>query len=347
MPMESSARTRLYDLAGQFLKTAPWQWLREDQLIVLKRSGVAEPDHISIMGAAGNHRCLALYVGNRGRHRFNLLQEQQVDGVVLTQGDTVALIFETPQLQASFTAREDLFPEELGEIKALGRRYRGENWPCFRSFQPGYAPHPVNDDEAGLLADAIEQALVVVPDLKDDPFADYRRGSGGAAERITRERGGDGVWRSSWSRDDMRLAAFPEPLPSEFLLAAAAELPAANAGLECQFQLIPAPIGEKGSRVLFPYLVMSVDAETGRVAGAELLSVQDQSHGALIASVPDTFLQHCIRHGKRPASIAVANAMSETLLRGTAGSLGIPLRRQDELPELDLALASMMQSLGM
>lgn len=345
--MESPARTRLYDLAGQFLKAAPWQWLREDQLIVLKRPGVAEPDHISIMGAAGNHRCLAVYLGNQGRHRFNLLQEQQVDGVVLTQDDTIALIFETPQLQASFAAREDLFPEELGEIKALGRRYRGENWPCFRSFQPGYAPCPVNDDEAGLLADAIEQALVVVPDLRDDPFADYREGSGGGVERITRERGEDGVWRSTWTHDDMRLATFPEPLPSEFLLAAVAELPAAKAGLECQFQLIPAPVGEKRSRALFPYLMMSVDAETGRVAGAGLLSVEDRSHDSLIASVPDTFLKQWISHGKRPASIAVANGMSETLLRGTAGSLGIPLRRQDELPELELAFASLMQSLEM
>jgi hypothetical protein len=41
-------------------------------------------------------------------------------------------------------------------------------WPLFRSYQPGYFPWFLARDEAGFLTLALQQALVVAPQLKEN-----------------------------------------------------------------------------------------------------------------------------------------------------------------------------------
>jgi hypothetical protein len=120
-------------------------------------------------------------------HRFNLIQQAPDKGINLSREDVVGLIFESRQLQASFAVRDGLFRSELAEIKALGRKYRGGNWPCFRSFRPGRAPVPVDAAEAHWLLHGLEQILTVAPRFETDPFGDYRGGPNGM-EILTRER---------------------------------------------------------------------------------------------------------------------------------------------------------------
>ena len=201
--------------------------MNEAHLIVLRRAGSDSKAHISIRGAAGNHQSLArsLYLGDEAIHRFNLIHEAESEGIALDQEDTIGLILESRQLQVNFTGRGDLHPSELREIKALGRKYRGENGVCFRTFLPGYASEPVKDDEEReWLAAAMEQTLAVAPALQNDPFGDYRSRPDGLVERLTRVQGEGGTWETTWTLDDTRLFLFPEPGPSEFLAAKVASL---------------------------------------------------------------------------------------------------------------------------
>ena len=230
---------RLYDLADQLYRVAPWAWMREAQLVGLRHPETGEIAHISIMGRDGIHFCLALYLEPESLHRFNLIQEAEYEGITLSEEDTIGLIFESRQLQASFNPRSELEPRELAEIKRLGRKYRGKNWPAFRSFHPGRAPGQLSANDAVWLAHAIEQLVQVAPILNDDPFGDYRAGANGVTEILTRERR-DGKWETTWTPFDKQLFEFPTPAPGSFLatkVAGHSTLP----DIECHFQLIPSP----------------------------------------------------------------------------------------------------------
>lgn len=327
-----------YDLADRLHQLAPWQWMNEITLIAIEHPETGRRDHISIMGMMGNHRSLALYLGPVGRQRFNLIQERRD----LHQQDTVALILDTPQLQCSFSPRGDLFKSELAAIKQAGKKYRGENWPSFRSFRPGHCPIPANDEETRWLCTAIEQVLEVAPTLSwGDDTLRYPKGG---AEILTR-RLINGEWRTEWTKDDGSLHEFPQPAPDALLVEKVRHHPKAIA-VEAAFLMVPNPIGKSREVSLFPYFLLLVEPKSRFVLGFSLLSVEKKPYEELIASVPDEFLRICDQNSIRPASIAVDSPATHALLSSTAASLGIRCDLKQHLPALDGVFESMLGLMG-
>lgn len=325
----------LYDLADRFHRLAPWKWMDESQVIRLIHPDMGESGYLSVMGAAGEHVCLAVYVGEDALRRFHLMQSDDASDPEISQEDHLHLILEARQLQCAFGSRGELRKDELAEIKQLGRKYRGDHWPMFRSFRPGHAPGPLNDEEAMFLAHALEQLLVIAPTLQDDPLGDSRLVND-EIEVITREYR-DGTWRSIWTVIDSRSHEWPTPEPDPMLVEKI-ESHARLVDIECSFQLVPNPVGRNPRSNLFPYIAITADAKTGMVFGMEILSVEKQSHHELIASVPNVFLRHWDKVGIRPASIRVSSITTYSMLEIAAADLNTPMRRGNRLPMIDRIL---------
>ena len=325
-----------YDLADALFALAPWTWLNEDNLIAIRHPETGRLDHISIMGAAGNHRCLAVYLGVVARQRFNLMQSAECDMDPHGNDDSLALILDTPQLQVSFSERSDLFKSELAAIKKHGRKYHGENWPSFRSFSPGHCPIPANPPETAWLCTAIRQVLEVAPTLH---LSDTYRYDNCIVEILTR---GciDGIWRTTWEQDDGELFSYPEPEPNSFLLEKIRQY-TREVPLEVHFQLVPNPIGKSRETSVYPYLLLVVEPTSHFVLGVAMLGTEKQTYDALIASIPDELLRICDKHAVRPASIAVASQSTYSLLVNIAVDLNIPCDLKKRLPALDDALGSL------
>lgn len=327
-----------YDLADQLFQLAPWEWMDETSLIALDDPQTGRRDHISIMGMAGDHLALAVYLGPEARHRFNLVQESPDSEHSPTDEDTYSLILDTPHLQCSFSERGDLFRSELALIKKAGRKYRGENWPTFRTFRPGHCSSPANDDEIRILMTAIEQILTVAPELGRDTGT--FRSNEKNREILTRRKSGD-HWETCWTPDDSTLFEFPRPTPAASLLEKVRQHPQALP-IEVHFQLIPAPIGKSREASTYPYMLLVIDPESGSILGMEMLSVETTPYDELIASIPDVFLRLCDRISIRPSSIAVVSTATANLLHHTAYGLEIPLHLEAYLPATEEALESMM-----
>ena len=333
---------QLYDLADELYRLAPWQWMFEDELIGLRHPGTKELAQISIMGANGQHISLALYLGEEALLRFNTMHQELPEGEELPQEDGMALVLESRQLQVSFGDRGELSKAELAEIKRLKRKYRGGNYPQFQSFHPGRCPRSINDKEAEWLVHALTQTKEVALMLRAGLIAHKRTGKQGL-ESITREFH-DGVWRTTWVPTDSRTFDFPAPAPDTSLVAKVAQHPGSD--VDCHFQIIPNPIGASRENSVFPYLALSVDRNSGFIFGMELISVEEQPHEQMIASVPDHFLRQWDRQQLRPTSLRVATRGTHAMLEKTAAELGIPLVLDAELPALQAALSSVMRSLG-
>jgi hypothetical protein len=326
-----------YDLAERLWSLAPWKRIPEGHLIALEDPFTGERHHISLMGSQGEHCSLALYLGAEGRQRLNLLQA--VDD--LPREDLMALILDTPQLQCSFSQRGGLFKSELAAIKAAGRKFRGDGWPVFRVFRPGWCPTRAIGAEIDLLVTAIEQVLEIVPLLEIGE--ETLRHQNGKWEILTR-RCIDGTWQSVWTPDDSSLYAPPSPPPSE-LLVERVRRHSRRIDLDVCLRLLPNPVGPSRENSFFPYILLVVEPQSQLVLGVEVLSVDGQTHEQLLASVPDRLLRICDRNSICPAVLRVTSPITAALLGLTAEALGIPLYLGGDLPALEDAFGSMLSSM--
>jgi hypothetical protein len=323
--------TTLFDLADRLHALAPWEMLEETDLIRVIHPVTGESGYISIMGSIGRHRCLAIYLGEEALRRFNLMQEDDPSDPAVPQTDSLGLILETRQLQLSFGTRPELRKDELATIKQLGRKYRGDNWPMFRSFKPGYAPGAPDESEILWLSTAIEQFLTVFPALTAGETSTFRE-IDGAFEVLTR-RFDNGAWQSTWTEIETRSHEWTTPQPSGDLVEKI-KRHESLIDIDCHFQLVPTSIGRPGSAV-YPYLAISVEPKSGFILGMELLSVEKQSFEQLINSVPDVFLRQWDKAGIRPASIRVCTITTYSMLEIAAADLNTPMRRAGRLPSIE------------
>ena len=327
----------LYDLADELNRVAPWLWMTDDQLIGLRHPASGELAYMSLMGALGSHRCLALYLGEEAVRRYLLMQSEDPFDPVLPESDAVGLLLEARHLQVAFESRSQLARHELAAIKQLGRKYCGDNWPAMRSFRPGYAPGPPDEAEILWLSHAIAQLLVVAPSLETDPCANFRlHPSSYISDTLTRECI-DGVWQNTWTPFDVMTFEFPMPAGDPALIAKIAAHQRLT-DVECFFQLMPNPVGTKPSAMLFPYLVISADVASGMIIGVELLNVEKQSYRALIDSIPNIFMRQWDKAGIRPASLRVSTITAYSMLECAADALNTPLRRHAHLPAIERLL---------
>ncbi len=332
---------KLYDLAERVKTLAPWEWMEEVDLFGVQNPETGEIGFVSIMGMAGEHFAVSLYLGPEGLEGFWEMEE----GGPLADPQQ---ILETPQLQASFEDRDELEKEDRETIKKLGLKYRGRKaWPQFRCFRPGFLPWFVTSEEARFLACALEQVLEVAPRVNENPdilFDDDDETDEVYLVRVPREPEGVLYWE-----ERMIKIAPPQtqPIPLVLepgLLDQAAKLKLVPLSLEMDFFSVPTPVMEKGKRPFLPYMLMLADSQSGMLLGADLAQPEPTVE-AMWGKVPQSFIESCLQNGSIPEQITVRHERLYQLFFPLARTLKFKLNQSDELPALDAALEAMAQML--
>jgi hypothetical protein len=318
---------RLYQAAIALKEEAPWEWLYEDELFGVKDPETGEIGYSSIMGSAGEHLALAIYLGSEGLEGFWRMQ----------QGEAMAnpsIVLEIPQLQASFEDRNTLDAGDRATIKELGLKFRGRQaWPMFRSYVPGCAPWFLSSAEARFLTLALEQAIDVARRVYDDTDLLEPEEEDEYLVRVQTEQG----WADEW--------LVPPPPPSH-------PTPAVDAGrlaaleravarqtfaLEVDLFALPSYVKEKDdARPYVAYNLMVVEASSGMIVGAEVM-VAKPDFQALGAQAQAGFLDTLERLGAIPGLVAVRDERLYHLLAPISSALGFQLVGSPELPALDEA----------
>ncbi|MEJ2209183.1 MAG: hypothetical protein P8129_09125 [Anaerolineae bacterium] len=320
---------RLYEAATAFKEAAPWEWMFEDDVFGVQNPETGQIGYGSIMGNAGEHLALALYLGSEGLAGF--WQMHQADP------DTNAfLLLEIPELQASFEDRSELTSQDRRVIKDLGLKFRGRQaWPQFRSYVPGRMPWYLTPEEARFLAVGLEQALVVARRVYDDP--DLLEPSDDEGDeylvRVPTEEG----WTDEWLvPEPVEPPAVPQP--GEQRLAQAREnLPLVDAALEVD--LFPAPQYVKEDddpRPLLVYSFLMVDGSSGMILGTDVLLARPD-YPTMWAEAQAGLLALLERLGGIPEVVAVRDQRLADVLAPVVAGLGARLILSDWLPALDEA----------
>jgi hypothetical protein len=329
---------QLYDAAIAFQKVGPWEWMVETETFGVQNPETGQVGYGSIMGMQGEHFALSLYLGSEGLQGFIQLEQDE--------GGSPELLFEIPQLQASFQDRDILREEDRAVIKTLGLKFRGRNaWPMFRNYTPGYFPWFVSSEEARFLTWGLQQAQEVALRVEENPALLDPLTDDVCLIRTPEKRGKTLEWRDEWVKLPPPIGMkLPVAQINEVALAAIrSKLSRRSMRIETDLFLLPAYIQErKDERPFLTYHLMVVDAASGFILGADVIDPRP-TLDTMWAKAADAFVKAVRTMGFIPSHVMVSNRRMESLLGPIAVRLGIQLKLVRSLPALEEARTAMEQ----
>ena len=331
--------------AAQKLKTlAPWQWLEEWQLFGLQNPETGDLGYVSVMGMLGEHYAMSLYLGADGLDGFWHMQE----AAHMYGSFPPELALSTPQLQVSFEDRDMLSRQDLAVIKKLQLKFRGRQaWPLFRSFRPGYVPWHFTAAEARFLTQAIEQLLLVAPQIEEDPTFLPDVDDENYLMRLPHQEGERWVWQDEIQpAPDVPEMALDIYMHKE-VITYLQQLETSEHELEVDFFWTPGQVQESPKeRPFFMYILLLVDHHNGFIVGSQALPPQP-TYEEMLTQVPAELMQLLVHAKMRPRQLHVYPNWMQRLAPIIAEQIGISFTVRDWLPNLEEAKKALMQRIAL
>lgn len=326
----------LYDATIRFKQVECWNWMLDSDLFGVQNPESGEIGYCCVMGRAGEHFALAVYLGTEGLETYQKIQR---NGFSLSPFDALLL---QKCLMASFEDRRRLTERDFQVIKALDLKFRGRNsWPRFRSYLPGYAPWYLNREEAQFLTLSLRQAVDVALRLKDDPEL---LNPPLKNQYLVRVKDRDGVeWRDKWI----------EPIPfekkeidtqsvDENHLNRIRMVNAQRKGIwEVDSFYFHQAVQEKDERPYYPRTILMVDHSSGLILGYHLTEPEN-----FMSELRDGFLRTVENLEIMPEEVLVKREESFKMLEPITSNLRIKLRKVKRLPTLEEAQESFLDLFG-
>lgn len=320
-PLTQKTASRLCGLAADIRAAEPWSLLSETNLIAVQRAKNCEPDFISVLGAAGEHRGVYVYPGIRGyawAQEMNSAEGKTAQRLMMTENES---------LQINFVPRSELTNLDVDLLKNCRRDATVEGAE-FRSVRKGWFPWYINEEEGQRLCTVMDAFIALV------------------ASGLIHMRGDD-LWPESqplmpmmfrknrdWSMTmvNMQLTRVKEPrlwVAPEFLYA----LPAGpKSGAMCLGDIIlPGSVGQLNERPAVVHMVAAVDNRSGYA-----FSPRISKPGELLAvSASEALLSAIKERRKVPEKVFVPEPFYAEVLSELGRVVGFELQVRRQLPMLE------------
>lgn len=332
---------KLFGLAFEYKKTKLWNILWDQDVFAVKLSG-GRIGYISIMGAAGRHCALALYIGDEGFNSFHTVAS--VDDYVLPPLEAHERLLKQDCLQCAFEGKDDVTEEEREEAKkyarAHGIRISGKNaYPYFAKYRPNYCPwHLDTEQEQEDLCEALAAAIEMARLLREKKPHELGFGqSGMKPEEAPVLEMRDGVYV-------LEKTELPEEKPTEWPAAKAGnDIAIANLkkvrreGLwESEIVRYPEPVQNDPDQVpFFPAILLAVETETQYILPVPVVECYEENPEELLNAFMDALLSQNIC----PEEIKVRDERTYIFLEAFCKRMKIAVSIETDLPALDEAEA--------
>jgi len=322
---------RLFDAAIQLKKIAPWQWMEETDVFGVKNPDTEETGFVSVMGSAGEHFAVGVYLGDQALYDFWDLQ-------MGNYFDHPERVLEIPQLQVSFENRDALEKHDYQIIKKLGLKFRGKNsWPCFQSYRPGYFPWMMDANEVRFMYHVLEQTKQIALLFKEDSSLLEAADDTSYMIRVpNRQNDGSLIWN-----DHIIQIPPPEPIPIPVFfdsqdLDRLKRMPKGNHTIELDFFMFPAQIGDKGDRPACTYLMLMLETQSNMLIGVTPM-IAEPSLEDMWGEIPGLVISHLIESEIRPKELRIRSDLLFELLQPLKKELGFRLNHPHKLKRLESA----------
>lgn len=145
----------LLELTNDLKKLKPWQYLRDDEVVVIDFEEADYKVLVSVMGAGGEEFGLMIFDMELG---YNSLAK-----ILYEKNLSSDFSYGLNALTVNFVDREELDQADYLLIKDCGLSYRGKkNWIQFRSYQEGTHPERPNYLEVELLINVVNTMINII-----------------------------------------------------------------------------------------------------------------------------------------------------------------------------------------
>jgi hypothetical protein len=314
---------QLFDVAQQIKKLKPWDYLWDLDVITISLPEYNDPFYCSIMGKEGSCFAVGVYEGADAINDFYEMAKH--DDIPWEQ-----LIRYQNNLMCYFGNRVDLEKGDFKILKDLEIKFHGKNeWIYFRSFERGYAPYVLNEQEVDTLTNVLFQlgrALEIFS--KEKISVDFEKGN-------TLLRQFDGK-RKEWDTVE-----FQHDVPSriylshiftdELLLARLKKQKSTWSIIEIDTLFLNASIKDENyEKPILPVLLALADFRTGAIINQEMLMPGGDHVEAIIKMI----VSYILEYGK-PQKIFVRDEYMASILSDLCSKIKISLQEQSFLEALD------------
>ncbi len=329
MPMKRTEPTLqqwkdLFEAAGRIKQAKPWEYLYENNIVMIQMPKRTEPIFCSVLGADGEAFAVLVYPDRRSfAERNRLFSMQGLPFYVLACRQNC--------FSCNFGNRGDLSNEEYRIVKDLGLRFRGENqWIYFNTYKTGRAPWLPDSEEAGILIDALQNFFMAFRSYVTGKLkVDFKNGK--ILCRFYSEE------KKLWFNAEVNMPAIPEPVfrhvvvTDELAMARLKAMKKTDCRMEADLLYLPVPIREKKGEVPFyPELCLIADRDSGTILDQCALDGEKAEEDVLL-----TMLDGYVRKAGRPCSIEVRDEAAQNLIEDFCEKCGIAVERSASLRVID------------
>lgn len=314
---------KLYKSALSFSELSPWKWMYDSQLFGVEDPKTQEIGYCCVMGNLGQMFALAVYRGVRGLSGYMKIASGNI------KQDDPSALFVQDCLMVSFENRSNLNSVDLGVIKKLGLKFRGQNqWPQFRSFKPGLVPWYLDVGEVDFLITVLDQALYIANQVKNDCVFLGGNDSNKILVRVADQGVNSLIWKDVWRIPDCSESIDIHVPTQKWIKEMRLRLKQTDMIWETDFFYTPTPVYDK-KIPYFPRLSLWMD--TG---SCMILSAKFSEKGDLF-SFEDSFAEVLEQTDTIPKEILVREELFALALRPIAQAFNIMVRVVDKLKNID------------
>jgi len=316
----------LYEAATRINELKPWDTLWDMDIIGIQTGDNPENTAFySVLGKGGDCYGITVYEGYDEFNGFMMLTMREELNLSVEYA-----MFNQQNLTCYWGDREELSAKQRQIIKELGYKYRGKNnWLYFLSYEPGYFPYNLNQDQVLTMTRHLEKFKIAFTQYKKTAAqVDFQDGMMYAC--VCSENG------DSWDFSE-------EPLPfmsynlkhlmitDEELLADLAQMSKGDTVLEADIRPLAAPVADKKyDKPANPVLCILADKNSGMVISCEMAEPTDDP----MIKLADTIIGFIYEYGM-PKEIRVTNVIVEAALEQISDICNIKLRHVKKLAEID------------
>jgi len=341
-PLSFETADQLYQLAMALLAIEPWEFLEDQDLILMEDPQSKEICYCSIMGALGEVFSIQVYVGAESYRFFRKI----ASGAPITIGEFFASY---RGVSTEFVVASEQTPPDRELLQAFGHpKKRGGRAPIFRASRPGYHPWYVTEGEAKILIYCMQGTLAFCRSAMAMDAGDFWENED-VFPFLTPDLHG-----KVRERCEMQLVKAPEPpsvkprvpeLDEDLIADILRENLPRGGALEADHFFTGVPIGEKNERKASLHMALVSDAESGFAFSPELGKPGEPASELLVRA-----LLGAIKEGRRvPREVLVRQKDTRVFLSGLAEKLGFIVSVVNSLSAVDAlkdGLLSMMRDPG-
>jgi len=322
----------LYEASFRYRQTKLWKKLYDTEMFAVQLSN-GETGYCTVMGNAGEHIALALYIGQNGWNSF----EKLMNNNDFSPSGMFDIFISHDCIQCELVCKADMPTDALEKVqayaKANGISFRGKNsYPNFVRYAPYTAPCSLADSQdQKFITEALLASIEVSEKLENNKsksslgFDDV----GFSAEMPFLK-----LTENGWIWNKIKVPEKTEteyPVP-KFKNSSKFKKLEKRDNLECEVVYLQAPVIPEDSEIpQFPAILLTVNTEDNKAIPVDPICDYDKNADKILKY----FTENLLKNKFCPKSITVRDKRTEMLLKDFCDKCGIIMIKTKEFSCLD------------